>query len=170
MTVKSFLHELSSRYKTKAPNDVRHVMQTVITALMSHFDVTSHRYLARKLDIDRKWLVDGAARALTFYEEGLLDSIAESREAEHNHRIPNVWRQFCHDHWLANCRAGEKMRDKLRNPKDRGDKELYTIHYRENPIGELYKDCVKHGEAKWPPLNQSDFLVFPDDDFETVRV
>jgi hypothetical protein len=78
-SVKSFLHELSSRYKTKAPNDVRHVMQTVITALMSHFDVTSHRYLARKLDIDRKWLVDGAARALTFYEEGLLDSIAESR-------------------------------------------------------------------------------------------
>ena len=37
-SLKDFLNELSSRYKTKAPNDVRHVMQTIVTAIMAHFD------------------------------------------------------------------------------------------------------------------------------------
>jgi hypothetical protein len=170
-SIKSFLQELSSQYNTKAPNDVRRVMQTVVTALMSNFDKTSHCYLASHLELDHSWLPAGKARALTFYEEGLIDSIAESREARHNHRIPDIWKRFAHGHWLANCRAGEKMRDKLRNPKDRSDKELYTIHYRENTIVELHEDCLKEGLNKWPVLGitPDDFLVFPDDEWEDLR-
>ena len=172
-SIKDFLGDLSSRYKTKAPNDVRHIMQTIVTAIMSHFDASSQRYLAEKLELDRSWLAAGKARAMSFYEEGLLDSIAETHEAEHSQRIPNIWRQHCHDHWLAKCRAGEKMRDKLRNPKDQSDEELYTIHYRETTIKDLYKDCVEQGEAKWPPKEASidDFDgASPEDYFEHVRI
>ena len=169
-SIKTFLHDLSARYKTKAPKDVKRVMQTVVTALMSHFDGSSQRYLAEQLGLDRSWLTAGKARALSFYEEGLLDCVAEEHQAKHKNRIPGVWRGFCHDHWLASCRAGEKMRDKLRNPKDRSDKELYTIHYREQPIHELYKDCVEQGLEKWSAQDAADFLAFPDDDSEEVRV
>ena len=83
-SIKDFLHDLSSRYKTKAPNDVRHVIQTIVTAIMSHFDASSQRYLAEKLEVDRSWLAAGKARAMSFYEEGLLDSIAETHEAQHS--------------------------------------------------------------------------------------
>ena len=173
-SLKGFLSDLSSRYRTKAPNDVRHVMQTVVTAIMAHFDSTSQRYLAKKLQIDRAWLSNGKARALSFYEEDLLDSIAESHEVGHSNRIPNRWRQYCHDHWLANCRAGEKMRDKLRNPKDRSDEELCTIHFRENPISDLHKDCVKQGEEKWPEreaASSDEYVVgSPEEFFELLRM
>ena len=158
-SIKFFLKDLASQYHTKAPNDVRRVMQTVVTALMSNFDATSHHYLASHLELDRSWLASGKARAMTFYEEGLIDSIAESHEAKHRNRIPDLWRTFAHDHWLGNCRAGEKMRDKLRNPKDRSDKELYTVHFRENTISELHKACVKAGSKKWPYQDPEDFLV-----------
>ena len=82
-SIKSFLNGLSSRYNTKAPNGVRRIMQTVVTALMSHFDATSQRYLADKLELDRSWLSAGKARAMSFYEEGLLDCIAESHQSAH---------------------------------------------------------------------------------------
>ena len=169
-SIKTFLNDLQQQYNTKAPNDVRRVMQTVVTAFMSHFDSTSHRYLAEKLQLDRSWLAAGKVRALSFYEEGLMDCIAESRESLHKNRIPGVWRRYCHDHWLASCRAGEKMRDKLRNPKDRSAKELYTIHFREHPIHEMHKDCVQQGVEKWPIYDPDDFLIFDDDDFEDIRV
>ena len=174
-SLKDFLNELSSRYKTKAPNDVRHVMQTIVTAIMAHFDSSSQQYLATKLEINKAWLSGGKARALTFHEEGLLDSIAESREAEHHsNRIPNRWRQYCHDHWLANCRAGEKMRDKLRNPADRSDKELYTVHFRENTISDLHKRCLKEGGEKWPEREASSGdeydVASPEEFFELIRM
>ena len=62
------------------------------------------------------------------------------------------------------------MRDKLRNPKDRSDKELYTVHFREHTIKELHTECQREGLEKWPVQDPEDFLVFPDDDFETIRV
>ena len=50
------------------------MMQTIVTAIMSHFDASSRRYLAEKLELDRSWLAAGKARAMRFYEEGLLDT------------------------------------------------------------------------------------------------
>jgi hypothetical protein len=67
-SLKMFLNDLQAQYKTKAPNDIRRVMQTVVTAIMSHFDNTSQRYLVSKLELDRSWLTAGKARALSFYE------------------------------------------------------------------------------------------------------
>ena len=56
------------------------------------------------------------------------------------------------------------MRDKLRNPADHSDKELYTIHYRENTISDLYARCVKEGEEKWPLREAS-----VDDEYDVAR-
>ena len=57
------------------------------------------------------------------------------------------------------------MRDKLRNPKDRSDPELYTIHFRERLISDLYEDCVSKGQADWPALSSDS-----DDDLEAARL
>ena len=75
--------------------------------------------------------------------------LKESTKKLRKDRIPALWRYFCRQHWLDNCRPGEKMRDKLKNPKDRSDKEVYTIHFREKLIKDLYTDCLVKGKEKW---------------------
>ena len=66
------------------------------------------------------------------------------------------------------------MRDKLRNPNDRSDEEVYTIHYRETTISTLHKDCVEQGTEKWPkmdPCSDDEYDVASTEEFfELVRV
>jgi hypothetical protein len=102
---------------------------------------------------------------MTFYEEGLLDSIAETRCALRSDRVPEVWRAFCRDYWFQHCRPGEKMRDKMRNPKDRSDLELYDIYFRERLIQDLYSGCMEEGLEAWPETG-----IFADDDIDTHHI
>ena len=159
-SLKQFLGDLTDTYKTRPTNQVRQIMQTVVTAMMADCDHSSQRYLAEQLEIDRHWLRDGKARAMTFHEEGLLDQIADTRGAERNDKLPQLWRNFCRDYWFRHCRPGEKMRDKMRHPKDRSDPELYDIYYRERMIADLYKGCSKDGLVEHPvqPIEDTDDL------------
>ena len=155
-SLKQFLKDLQGTYKTKAPSGVKSIMQTVVTAVMSNFDPDLQSYLAQHLDLNSQWLDNGKVRAMTFYEEGLIDQIADTAQKLRKDRIPALWRYFCRQHWIDNCRPGEKMRDKLKNPKDRSDKEVYTIHFREKLIKDLYTDCLVKGKEKWPVLDPND--------------
>ena len=94
-SLQGFLKDLQDQYTTKAPAQVKSIMQTVVTAIMADYDATSQRYLAEKLELNRDWLVNGEARAATFYEEGLLDQIADVGQAPKSDRIPDVWKRFC---------------------------------------------------------------------------
>ena len=94
-----------------------------------------------------------------------MDQIADVGQAPPSSAMPAQWKQFCRQHWVDSCRPGEKMRDELRNPKDRSDKEVYTIHFRERLIKDLHHDCVHKGKCEWPVLSSDS-----DDDADAARL
>ena len=54
-----------------------------------------------------------------------------------------------HQQWLDNCRESERMRDELRNPKDRSDPQTYRVHFQEDRTVDLLDRVFEAGNREY---------------------
>ena len=61
---------------------------------------------------------------------------------------PQDWLEFARTFWLSSCRASEKAKDSIRDPKNRSDKTAYRIHWKEDNIRTLWLKCIAAGKQE----------------------
>jgi len=61
---------------------------------------------------------------------------------------PQGWLRFARTFWLSACRASEKAKDSVRDPKNRADKTTYRIHWKEENIRSLWLKCIAAGKQE----------------------
>ena len=146
--LKVFFHELRRKYHGRFPNMVRAIQQGVCSAIVTatprgslgkiaQVTGASHSHLRAAYNRWHDWMLDD------------VDDLVELRGAVRSDKTPKEWVDHAIQRWYSCCVKSPRTRDSVRNPKDRKDKELYRVYFKEVPTFIIHEDIVKTGKEKF---------------------
>ena len=141
------LAQLKLHHSGRYTHDARVFQQSILGAASCQLPSNSMTAAARLLDTD----VDGLRLARSrwdSYEAGERDTLFDKAETASR---PYPYAQFVSPKRLENTRESERMRDELKNPKDRSDPTLYRVHFQEDRTDDILDRIFEAGVHQYGP-------------------
>ena len=92
--------------------------------------------------------LSAAKERFDLWLDGDVEALYDARGKIREDSTPVEWLDFGKRYWLSQCRASEKAKDSIRDPKNRADKSRYRIHWKEDNVDVLYQKCLPAGKEE----------------------
>ena len=126
----------------------RQTLQTMVSAATNQVPDGLRAATSRLLDI-RLHSLSSFRDLWANFEIGDAHTPCIQKEKSGRATYPVAYRDFVLSQWYELTRRSERMKDEVRNPRDKSDKKNYRVHFREDSYGTMLKLMQAAGRNKF---------------------